>query len=180
MKHKLKICKQIKGDKTLKTLKLVFVLLMALLVFTAPLAAQTTTDNLAQYERNNGLALRWTSITVDSVEVIWSQALDVTHFDNYAWTTDGVYIGGKATTASGNPKLLLDYYVCYSDPTVNGNWVLGNDSVMTCNATTVFGASTLRFTAKAPYIKFKLANLATGVACTDLDLGIYFIKRDEN
>jgi hypothetical protein len=145
-----------------------------------PAIAQTTTDNLNGYARENGIVLRWNSITIDSAEVIYSQSLDLTNYDNYAWTTDGVYIGGKATTASGNPKLLLDYYVCYGDPTVNANWILGNDSLMTCNATTVFGASTLRFTVKAPYIKFKLANLATGVKVTDLDLGIYFIKRDEN
>lgn len=165
----------------MKTLKFFGMLILILFAFIAqPLIAQTTTDNITAYERNNGLALRWTSITVDSAETIWSQAVDVTHFDNYDWDTDGVYIGGKATTASGNPKLLLDYWVCYSDPSVNANWILGNDSLLTCNATTVFGASTSRFTAKAPYIKFKLANLATGVACTDLDLGIYFIKRDEN
>lgn len=146
--------------------------------FIPPVMAQTTTNNLTVLEKNNGIVLRWDTMAVDSAGVKWSQNLDVTHYDNYAWATDGVYIGGKATTASGNPKLLLDYYVCYGNPTVNANWILGNDSLMTCNATTVFGASTLRLTAKAPYIKFKLTNLATGAAVTGLDLGIYFNKRD--
>lgn len=164
----------------MKTLKFLSLFLMLLVMLAMPVVAQTTTDNLSGYARENGLVLRWNSITADSVETIWSQTVDLTNYDNYAWTTDGVYIGGKATTAAGNPKLLLDYYVCYGDPSVNGNWILGNDSLLTCNATTVFGASTLRFTAKAPYIKFKLANLATGRPVTDLDLGIYFIKRDEN
>lgn len=165
----------------MKSLQLIAMFAIFLFAFIVqPLVAQTTTDNLTIYERNNGLVLRWNSIAVDSAETIWSQIVDVTHFDNYTWTSDGVFIGGKATTASGNPKLLLDYWVCYGDPSVNANWILGNDSLMTCNATTVFGASTLRFTTKAPYIKFKLANLATGVAVTDLDMGIYFYKRDEN
>lgn len=162
----------------MKTLKLVFVLLMAMLVFTAPLAAQTTTNVLSAYARDGGVVLRWNAIAVDSAEVIYSQYLDLTNYDDYAWSTDGVYIGGKAATASGNPKLLLDYWVCYGDPAVNANWILGNDSLMTCNATTVFSASTLRLTAKAPYIKFKLTNIATGKACTSFSVGIYFITRD--
>lgn len=164
----------------MKKIKFFSSLLCLFVLLALPVMGQTTTDNLSAYGRENGLVLRWNSITVDSVETIYSQSLDLTNYDNYAWTTDGIYIGGKAATAAGNPKLVLDYYVCYGDPTVNANWVLGNDSLMTCNATTVFGAATLRFTAKAPYIKFKLANLATGRAVTDLDLGIYFIKRDEN
>lgn len=164
----------------MKKLKFISFFLVLFTLLAMPVAAQTTTDNLSAYARENGLVLRWNSITADSVETIWSQTLDLTNYDNYAWTTDGVYIGGKATTAAGNPKLILDYYVCYGDPSVNGNWILGNDSLLTVNATTVFGSSTLRFTAKAPYIKFKLANAATGRPVTRLDLGIYFIKRDEN
>lgn len=161
-------------------MKKLFSILALMVIITLPLVAQTTTDNLSAYARENGLALRWNAITVDSVETIYSQSLDLTNYDNYAWTTDGVYIGGKATTAAGNPKLKLDYYVCYADPTVTANWILGNDSLLTKDTTSVFGASTLRFTVKAPYIKFKLANLATGRPVTRLDLGIYFIKRDEN
>lgn len=165
----------------MKTLKLIIMIaILAFAIIAQPVVAQTTTDNMSIYTRENGVVYRWNSLAVDSAGTIWSQYLDITGYDNYAWTSDGVYIGGKATTASGNPKLLLDYYVCYGDPSVNANWILGNDSLMTCNATTVFGANTLRFTAKAPYIKFKLTNLATGKAVTDLDLGIYFIKRDEN
>lgn len=164
--------------KTLKFIAMIVAFALAFIV--QPVVAQTTTDNLSIYTRENGVVYRWNSITVDSAETIYSQYLDITGYDNYAWTSDGVYIGGKATTASGNPKLLLDYYVCYADPSVNANWILGNDSLLTCNVTTVFGASTLRFTTKAPYIKFKLTNLATGKAVTRLDLGIYFIKRDEN
>jgi hypothetical protein len=165
----------------LKTLKFFSLFLMLFVMLAMPVAAQTATDNLSGYARENGLVLRWNSITVDSVETIYSQSLDLTNYDNYAWTTDGVYIGGKATTAAGNPKLVLDYWVCYGDPTVNANWILGNDSLTTVSAATVFSAAiTARLTVKAPYIKFKLANLATGRPVTDLDLGIYFIKRDEN
>lgn len=164
----------------MKKLKFISLFLVLFAALAMPVFSQTTTDDMVKYTMENGLTLKWIDLAVDSAGTAWSQTLDLSGYDNYAWTTDGVYIGGKATTASGNPKLLLDYYVCYSDPDVNGNWILGNDSLLTCNATTVFGASTLRFTAKAPYIKFKLKNLDTGVAVTSLDMGIYFIKRDEN
>lgn len=162
----------------MKKLKIIFGLALGLMIFAAPLFAQTTTDVLTVIERNSGLVLRWDAITVDSAEVLWSQAIDVSHYDDSSWATYGVYYGGKATTASGNPKLLLDYYVCYSDPTVNGNWVLGNDSLMTCNATTVFKSTTLRMDCSAPYIKFKLKNLDTGKAVTRFDFGIYFYQKD--
>lgn len=167
--------------KKIKNFLSVFGLLVVMSVILVPtLFAQTTTDELKPYEMENGKVLRWNEIDVDSAGTIWSQTLDLTNYDNYAWTTDGVYIGGKATTATGNPKLILDYYVCYGTPDSTANWVLGNDSLMTCNATTVFGASTLRFTTKAPYIKFKLTNAATGKPVIKLWLGIYFVKRDEN
>lgn len=164
----------------MKKLFNILALFAIMILLAMPVIGQTTTDNLKVIERQNGLVLRWDDLAVDSAGTVWSQIIDLSNYDNYTWTSDGVYIGGKAATASGNPKLLLDYYVCNADPTVNANWILGNDSLMTCNATTVFNASTLRFTSKAGYVKFKLANLATGVAVTALDLGIYFIKRDEN
>ena len=163
----------------MKTFKsFLFVLIAFLAIFSVDLQAQTTTNNMRVYERAGGLDARWDAITVDSAGVVWSQIIDLSNYDDYAWITDGVYYGGMATTASGNPKLLLDYYVCYGDPSVNGNWILGNDSLATVNATTVFRSSTTRMTVKAPYIKFRLENLATGVAVTRFDFGIYFIKRD--
>lgn len=164
----------------MKTLKFISVALLLFVAVARPTFAQTTTDNMAKYTMENGLALKWTDITIDSAGTAWSQTLDLTGYDNYAWTTDGVGYGGKATTAASNPKLLLDYWVCYSDPDVNANWILANDSLLTINATTVFsGSITARLTTKAPYIKFKLTNIATGKAVTDLDLGLYFIKKDE-
>ena len=179
MTKQSKICKQIKGDTTMKTLKLVFVLLMAMLVFTVPLAAQTTTDNFAVYERANGIALRWNAIAVGVGGSIWSQSIDLTNYDNYAWGTDGIAYGGKATTASGNPNLILDHYVCYGDPAVNANWILNNDSLVVVIATTVFKGSTTRaLTTKAPYHKFNLRNFTAGVAVTGFDFGLYFYKRD--
>lgn len=184
MKHKTSsvslLCLIKEGDTTLKTLKSIFVLLFALLIFAAPITAQTTTNNFAVYERTNGIVLRWNAITVGAAtSTIWSQSIDLTGYDNYAWGTDGIAYGGLVTTASGNPNLILDHYVCYGDPAVNGNWILNNDSLVVITATTVFKGSTTRaLTTKAPYHKFKLTNIAAGVAVTRLDLGLYFYKRD--
>ena len=73
----------------MKTLKSIFVLLLALLLFAVPLAAQTTTNNFAVYERANGIALRWNAITVAAAtSTTWSQSIDLTGYDNYAWGTD--------------------------------------------------------------------------------------------
>lgn len=157
--------------------------LLVLAVFfiaTAPaLQAQTTTDNMKVYIKDNGILYRWDAITVDSAGTVWSQTLDLSNYDNYDWTA-GVDYGGIAATASGNPKLLLDYWVCTASPDSLDAWSLANDSLATINATTVFNSSTTRLTKKGPYIKFKLTNLATGVAVTALDFGIYFKQRDSN
>lgn len=118
------------------------------------------------------------AIAVDSAATLYTHAIDVSNYNNYAWTTDGVLYGGKAATATGNPKIVVDYWVCKSDPTVMANWSLGNDSLLTVSATTVFNSSTLRFTEKAKWIKLCIKNLATGRKATSFTLGVDFYKRD--
>lgn len=161
----------------MKNIKYLFAVIIFAFLLIQPFYAQTATDNLSITQRNSGVVLRWNDLEIDSAGTNWSQALDLTNFDGPKVTiSNALSCGGLASTTSGTPDLLITEWVCYADPTVNGNWII-SDTVAAITDTVVFKGNWGTNNIKAPYKKYKAVNAAGGAACT-LDFGIYFYKKD--
>lgn len=148
----------------MKRFKLAILISFVLMFLTVPLSAQTTTDNLTKVTLSGGLYMFWDDIALDSAGTAWSQAFDLSTYDN------------------GTTQLFLCYDAAVSDSiklylysqTVD-SWI-ASDSLTLESLTGACDTMTVSFKSRA--YKFKATNLPTKAAETGFDLGVYTGTQD--
>lgn len=176
----INVYKIFERNKEMKKIKLIFPLL---LLFALSMFAQTTTDNITEIQRAGGKVLRWDSMTVDSAGVNYSQALDLTLFDNVSTATYPVPFSYRAVKTTSNDSLnfSVEWWGCDLDPTVNANWkvidTLATVAVLksTSAPTVTFSTHDLNNT-KCAYNKVKIRNNYTNDFT--LNFGMLFYLKD--
>lgn len=157
----------------------------AVLLLAVPVMAQTTTDNIKVIERNNGVTLRYDVITMDSAGVKYSQALDLTHYDNTSIATNPIAFSYRIAkfTANDSVNVSVEVWGTDLDPTVNANWkvidTLVTVAVLKATSTPVVAQGTFNLNnVKKAYTKIKIRNNGTGSKRHYLSLGVYYYLRD--
>lgn len=144
--------------------------LIAFLLLTFAVFAQTTTDNAAISKPGGGYFIQY-NIAVDSGETIYSQVLSFRDNDAFSYVTYPWHYGyDLAVKDSINVSA---YLLCSFD---NSNWIAADTLFTATTATATKGTANLN-NVKAPFWKVKIVNNDKSKANT-LKLGIYQPVKD--